>query len=224
VRGVFLGDLAHDLSTPLTAIHGALELLLSGTYGPVQGEQRSLLLEVLASAREMRAIVQDVADLGALDTGRLIFAETRVDVGAMLDELRGSIGEAATKRGVTFTLDAPAAGTIIDSDERRLRQMFGCLFGYAIKAARRGSLVSVRVSHADDVLHVMLRSAGIATTGDPQLLFSDRRDPTPGVPKPYRGPGLGLPLVARVAGAWGGRAHAEVHDGVLVLDVQLPLH
>src|SRR5687768_18437735 len=79
VRGVFLGDLAHDLSTPLTAIHGAIELLLAGAYGPVDGEQRALVHEVLASARELRAIVQDVADLGALDGGRLQFGVARVN-------------------------------------------------------------------------------------------------------------------------------------------------
>ena len=223
VRGVFLGDLAHDLSTPLTAIHGALELLLAGTYGPIHGEQRSLMLEVLASAREMRAIVQDVADLGALDTGRLVFAATRVDVGAMLDELRDSIGDAATRRGVAFTLDAPPAGTTIESDERRLRQMFGCLFGYAIKAARRGSQVSATVSRPRGLLSVDLRSAGITLSADPHTLFADRRDPTPGVPKAYRGPGLGLPLVARVVRAWGGHTRAELQDGTLALAVELPV-
>jgi len=138
VRGVFLADLAHDLSTPLTAIHGAIELLLAGAYGSLDGEQRALMVEVLASAREMRAIVQDVADLGAIDGGRLAFGSTRVDVGAILDELRASLGEAAAKRGVTFTLDAPPAGTAIASDDRRLRQIFACVFGYAVKAASRG--------------------------------------------------------------------------------------
>src|SRR6185503_5742101 len=120
VRGVFLGDLAHDLSTPLTAIHGAIELLLAGAYGPLDGEQRALVLEVLASAREMRAIVQDVADLGALDGGRLVFGRASVNVGSILDELRTSMTDAAAKRGVTFTLEAPLARTAIESDERRL--------------------------------------------------------------------------------------------------------
>jgi len=223
VRGVFLGDLAHDLSTPLTAIHGAIELLLSGAYGPIDGEQRSLMLEVLASAREMRAIVQDVADLGALDTGRLVFATARVDVGAMLSELRTSVGETATKRGVAFTLDAPPAGTVIESDERRLRQVLPCLFGYAVKAARRGSQVIANVSRGDGLLRVDVRATGIAPGGDPQSLFADRRDPTPGVPKPYRGPGLGLPLVGRMVQAWGGSARAEMHDRVLVLGIELPV-
>ena len=223
VRGVFLGDLAHDLSTPLTAIHGAIELLLSGAYGPLDGEQRSLVVEVLASAREMRAIVQDVADLGALDTGRLLFASAPVNIGALLDELRTATSDAAARRGVTFTLDASLAHATMVSDDRRLRQILTCLFGYATRSARRGSQVAAQVSQADGRLRVDVRASGIAPSGDPQALFAARRDPTPGVPKPYRGPGLGLPLVARVVQAWGGRTHAEMADGLLVLAVELPV-
>lgn len=223
VRGVFLGDLAHDLSTPLTAIHGAVELLLAGAYGPLEGEQRALVLEVLASAREMRAIVQDVADLGALDGGRLVFGATRVDVGAIAEELRTSIGEAATRRGVSFSLDASTAGAPIESDDRRLRQVLTCVLGYATKSARRGSHVTATVSQQDGRLRLEVRATGITPSGEPQALFAERRDPTPGVPKPYRGPGLGLPLVGRVVQAWGGRASAEMSDGTLVLVVDLPV-
>jgi signal transduction histidine kinase len=221
---VFLGDLAHDLSTPLTAIHGALELLLAGAYGSLEGEQRALVLEVLASAREMRAIVQDVADLGALDGGRLVFARARVDLGALLDELRTTIADAAAKRGVTFTLEARLARRTIESDERRLRQLLTCFFGYTMKASRRGGQVTATVSEAESLLRVEVRAAGIAASGDPQALFTSRRDPTPGVPKPYRGPGLGLPLVARVADAWGGRVSADMQEGALVLVADVPVH
>lgn len=223
VRGVFLGDLAHDLSTPLTAIHGAIELLLTGAYGPLGGEQRTLVQEVLASAREMRALVQDVADLGALDTGRLVFARMPVNIGGILDDLGTSMTDAAAKRGVSFALDAGTMkGATIDSDERRLRQVLTCVFGYAAKTARRGSQITAAVSLAGGRLHVEVRAPGIAAGGGPQTLFSDRRDPTPGVPKPYRGPGLGLPLAARIVHAWGGRAAAETIDDALVLRVDLP--
>ena len=223
VRGVFLGDLAHDLSTPLTAIHGAIELMLAGAYGQLDAEQRALLIEVLASARDMRAIVQDVADLGALDGGRLVFGSTRVNVGAIVDELRVTMGEVAAKRGVGFTIDALDLGTPIESDERRLRQILTCLLGYATKASRRASQVTALVERRDGHLRVDVRSTGIAPGGDPQSLFTDRRDLTPGVPKPYRGPGLGLPFIGRVVHAWGGRANAELSDGALVLAVEVPV-
>lgn len=222
-RGVFLADLAHDLSTPLTAIHGAIELLLAGAYGPLDAEQRALIAEVLASARDMRAIVQDVADLGALDGGRLVFDAARVDIGAVLDDLRGTMTDAAAKRGVSFSLDGPAAGTTIRSDERRLRQVLTCMFGYAVKAARRGTQVAASVTLRDSHLRIDVRGTGIMHNGDPQALFAIRRDLTPGVPKPYRGPGLGLPLVGRVVHAWGGRVRAELQDGALVIGVEVPV-
>ena len=223
VRGVFLGDLAHDLSTPLTAIHGAIELLLAGAYGHIDGEQRALVLEVLASAREMRAIVQDVADLGALDGGRLVFGATQVNVATIVDDLRTTIGDAAVKRGVGFAIDALDLGPPIESDERRLRQVLTCLLGYAMKASRRGGQVNATVERTDGWLRVAVRATGITPGGDPQALFADRRDPTPGVPKPYRGPGLGLPLVGRVVHAWGGQVSAETSEGVLVLVVEVPV-
>ena len=223
VRGVFLGDLAHDLSTPLTAIHGAIELLLAGAYGPIDGEQRALVHEVLASARELRAIVQDVADLGALDGGRLQFGVARVNLAVIVGDLRATIGDAAGKRGVGFAIHAPDAGAPIASDERRLRQILTCALGYAMKASRRGSQITAQVDIQDEQLRLDVRTTGI-TVADPQSLFAERRDPTPGVPKPYRGPGLGLPLVGRIVQAWGGRADATMSDGVLVLRVQVPVH
>ena len=49
------------------------------------------------------------------------------------------------------------------------------------------------------------------------------RDATPGVPKPYSGPGLGLPLIGRVVRAWGGQVSAERREGALVLGVDVPV-
>ena len=219
-RGVFLSDLAHDLSTPLTAIHGATELLLNGTYGALEGEQRALMLEVLASARELRGFVQDVADLGALETGRLAFASVPVDVAALAKEIGTALTEAAGKRAVTFALDIRLEGPI-DSDARRLRQILTALFGYAVKASRRGSEITALVARQAGFVRAEVRATGISS--DPATLFADRRDPTPGVPKPYRGPGLGLPLIGRVVTVWGGQFSAAHRDGALVLAVDVPV-
>ena len=162
------------------------------------------MLEVLASARDLRAVVQDVADLGALETGRLVFASARVDLAALVDELRSTFADIAAKRSVTFTLDAHLDGTVT-SDERRLRQILVGLFGYAVKASRRGSQVTATITRRDGRLCAEVRSTGIDRRRAAGALRR-RRDPTPGVPKPYRGPGLGLPFIGRVVAAWGGHA------------------
>ena len=223
VRGVFLGDLAHDLSTPLTAIHGATELLLNGAYGPLDGEQRALMVEVLASARELRAFVQDVADLGALDTGRLVFASAPcgrrgAGRGARLVARRDGRPSAAVTFSSTRSVDGP-----VESDEpAAAADLHGAL------RLRGEGLAARQPGHGDRRARGRppARRGPIHrhhATGDPATLFADRRDATPGVPKPYRGPGLGLPLIGRVVTAWGGRVSAEQRDGALVLGVDVPV-
>ena len=129
-RGVFLGDLAHDLSTPLTAIHGATELLLAGAYGPLDGEQRALMLEVLASARELRAIVQDVADLGALDD-----RTARVRVGARGRRRPSSASCASTVRRHRGQASASRSRSTRTLDgARRRATSAGC-----VRSSRRSS-------------------------------------------------------------------------------------
>ena len=224
-RAVFLADLAHDLSAPLTAIHGAAELLLAGIYGSLAPDQRMLLLEMLASAGELRGLVQDVADLGALDSGRLILAAEPFELGPLLEEMRDSFAEIAARRGLTFSfavsLGVDGSGVVV-GDVKRVRQILAGICLYALKASRRGSEVAVAVVHAGDHVRLEVRSTGITPTDDPAALFDDYRALTPGVPKPYRGPGLGLPLVARLVDACGGRVLASA-EGTLTLSVELPV-
>ncbi len=221
-RAVFLADLAHDLSAPLTAIHGAVELLLAGIYGPLPDDQRMLLVEMLASAGELRGLVQDVADLGALHGARLVLAAEPFELGPVLEELRGSLADIAVRRGLTFSFAVPEGSVVIVGDRKRLRQIVAGICLYTLKASRRGSEVSVTVVRAGDYVRLDVRSTGITAAGDPAALFDDYRTLTPGVPKPYRGPGLGLPLVARLVDACGGRVLATA-DGVLRLAVELPV-
>jgi hypothetical protein len=96
----------------LTAIHGAVELILAGAYGPLDGEQRALVLEVLAKRpRDARRSCRTWRTLAHSTAAAWCSPRRASDVGAILDELRATLGEVASKRGVTFTLDAPPAGT-----------------------------------------------------------------------------------------------------------------
>lgn len=60
-----VGQLAHDLRSPLTSIAGAAELLLSGRVGPLPGVQEKLVKIVDDGASKMATIIQHAADEGA---------------------------------------------------------------------------------------------------------------------------------------------------------------
>jgi signal transduction histidine kinase len=59
-----IGQLAHDLRSPLTSISGAAELLLSGRVGELPGVQEKLVKIVDDGASRMADIIQNASDEG----------------------------------------------------------------------------------------------------------------------------------------------------------------
>jgi signal transduction histidine kinase len=140
----------------------------------------------------------------------------------MVSRLAGELREVAQRRSVTFSLDAAIDPPQVIADERRCGQVMAGLFGYAVRGAKRGSQVAGRVMRHGRVVLVDVRSNGVVSPADPLSLFAERRDRAPGVPKPYRGPGLGLPFVARVVTALGGGVTAAADGDGLVLGLTFP--
>ncbi len=60
VKEEFLGTVSHELRTPLNAILGYASLLREGMAGPITGEQASLVDRLIASTRNLTALIEDM--------------------------------------------------------------------------------------------------------------------------------------------------------------------
>ena len=69
----FLASVSHELRTPLNGIIGFSELLHDGKLGPVTEEQVDVLGDILASARHLLQLINDVLDLSKVEAGRMEF-------------------------------------------------------------------------------------------------------------------------------------------------------
>lgn len=220
-----LADLAHDLRTPLTAIRGFAELMLTGAPGPVSEEQREYLDAIFLSAGEMLGVLQDVADLEAIEAGTLVLRPEDVDALATAREVSERFrGEARDRDLVLVVSDQPPIPAVV-ADKARLSQILSAFVGYAVKASPRQGRVSVQVAssgrrffrldvHASAIGNFRFPSANPFNSGAPQVS---------GASGPYRGPGLGLPFAKRIAEACGGRVGiTRPVSGGTTLSVVLP--
>jgi signal transduction histidine kinase len=69
VRGEFQAVISHELRTPLKAIAGFTELLAQGALGPLTPGQHEAFLQVLASARAMRHLLDHALGVGSAAEG-----------------------------------------------------------------------------------------------------------------------------------------------------------
>jgi two-component system sensor histidine kinase BaeS len=201
VKRQMVGDVAHELRSPVTNLRCALESIQDGLVPADAARIDVLYSETLLLQR----LIGDLQDLALAESGGLALRIEPVDVA---DVARRAIGDGAARPAVDLAVDPGASSVRADRD--RLEQMLRNLLSNArrhtpadgritVRAERRGSFV--RLSVADT-------GCGIAAEHLPHVFDrfyrADRsRDRSTG------GAGLGLAIVRRLAEAHGGSASAS---------------
>jgi len=139
----FLARMSHEMRTPLNAVIGFAELMhLRGEYQAEQVEH------ILAAARHLLVLINDVLDLQQVEQGTLALRVGAVDVAAMVREVAALLRPQGHKHGVALHADGAAGGWVY-ADAQRLRQVLLNLGSNAIKYNRRGGEVRWRVDDSD---------------------------------------------------------------------------
>jgi CheY-like chemotaxis protein/two-component sensor histidine kinase len=211
-----LAEIAHELRTPL---QGAVELLTEPT-GPTAPLDARALRDTL---RHLSTLVDDLADMGALEAGGVALARTRTDPRKVVDQVCAMHAVQAGPRPIRL---AEGDTSPLIGDEVRLRQIVSNLLSNALKHGRGTVTVATQVTRGerDGVLTIEVSDEGpplsdqaLATIFEPFRRGSDAAE--------TEGLGLGLPIARRLARAMGGDLLPRMRDGrmAFVLEVRLPL-
>ncbi|MCK9875703.1 HAMP domain-containing histidine kinase [Frankia sp. Ag45/Mut15] len=228
-----LGDVSHQLRTPLAAMRLRLELLAQDVDGPVAGEVNGVLTEVARLARLVDGL------LAVARAEHAPAALELVDVASVIEDRVVAWLPAAADAGVELSCDlhppqAPdvGAGLLALAAPGHLEQILDNLVCNALAASPRGGSVvvggrsvqpaTVRVTVADDGPgmsasereHALIRYRTAGVARDPASAEVRRAD--------RGGSGLGLTIVATLVAADGGRVRlARSASGGLLAVVEL---
>lgn len=215
-----LGDISHELRSPLARLVVALELAQQKQGGAASAEFERIALE----AERMNALIGQLLTLSRLESGAGKIAAETVDIDALLERLveNCNFELAADERRAVIVESAPAA---IEGDPALLTSAFENVIRNAARYTDSGTAVEVAARTADGWLEVRVRDHGPGITEsmlervfDPFVRVGDARDRGSG------GHGLGLAIAKRAIGLHGGEIAAANHpDGGLEISIRLPL-
>jgi signal transduction histidine kinase len=202
-RERFFAMVNHELRNALAGVFGWAEMLVR-KKDPATVPRAAF--EVLDSAEQAIALINDLLDLSRLDEDRLKPAMRAVECASVVRRSIGRVTPAAQARNVTIEADLPENLPSCHTDASRVEQILVNLLANAVRHTPENSTVRVSVGAAGERISFRVRDAG-GGSPEPELeRIFDIYVTKPG--EAQQGVGLGLPLSRRLARLLGGELHA----------------
>ncbi|WEO75765.1 HAMP domain-containing sensor histidine kinase [Cryobacterium sp. SO2] len=241
----FVADASHELRTPLTVLSTRAQMLrrrLPADAAPanavpadaVPGDVVPTATESVSSIRgQVDEIIQDSRLLTEILEDLLIAADPRevaertpLDLAGLGDDAVVALRDSAARRGITLERTGSTEPVMVNGAKIALHRLFTALVSNALDHATGAVRVEITTSGANAVVRVRDDGPGFPPdlSGRAFERFASARpgETGQGAPRHY---GLGLALVAEVAGRHGGTVAIEPSDGTgAVVVVTLPLH
>ena len=216
MKDEFLASMSHELRTPLNGVLGMAEALMEEVYGPISGEQLWALGGIRTSGRKLLALINDILDLAAMDSGQVVLDIEPIPAsavcGAAMSVVRGQLAE----QGLTAKIELDPGVGIVEVDALRIQQLLLILLRNAIKFTPQGGAIGLDVIGVPDAKTVRFEvwDTGIGiSVEDMHRLFKPFQQVDGRLNRRYGGMGLGLAMTSRLVELHGGTIQVKSESG-----------
>lgn len=216
VRTMILGNVAHDMRSPIALSVSALTAIRDGSFGTLSQKQSQWLERALNALEHAIQLTGDIFDLMKAEMNALVIHREVVDLEGYLMEMKAVGDGIPWHSGVDFRLEIRSAlPEAIALDPTRIKQVILNLLSNAQKFTERGEVVLYADLH-DDGNNVLI---GVKDSGsgidDAQLahIFERFRQATPDSALRRAGTGLGLAICRELVERHGGKIDVSSRVG-----------
>ena len=204
----FLSVFSHELRSPLNAILGWNRIL--ALKRPDDTEVASITPRIEHSARAQLKMVNDLLDLGRIETGKLRIEARPMQLAKVVSATLDLARPSAAAKGITLQAHFEPNSGQLRGDPDRLQQVVTNLLSNALKFTGTGGRISVTLRNVGGFTEL-----GVEDTGQgiaPELLphvFDRFRQGDSSITRHTGGLGLGLALVREIVTLHGGTVSAH---------------
>ena len=226
----FLSRMSHDIRTPLNGIIGLLEI------DDAHPEDVELLKanreKMRVAADRLLSLVNDVLQMGKLESGELSLAHEAMDLKNLASEIMTLVSQRAAESGVTMVYDLrsdPVAYPWVYGSPLHVRQIFLNIYTNCVKYNRMGGTITTlfrclgvegnRVRYGWTIT-----DTGIGMSEDfLRHIFDPFTQESNDVRSVYQGTGLGMAIVKELVDVMGGTIRVNSKPGKgSVFEIEIP--
>jgi PAS domain S-box-containing protein len=157
-----LARISHEVRTPLNAIIGFAEVMISERFGKLGNERYiEYMKDIRSSGEHVIAIINDLLDLSRIETGRLDLTFASQNLNDLVEQCVAVMQPQANRERIIIRTSLAHMLPPVIADARALRQIALNLIGNSIHLANAGGqvIVSTALSDFDEVV-LRVRDSG----------------------------------------------------------------
>ena len=200
----FLGNVSHDLKTPLTSIQGYAQAIIDGAADEPEAAAQTIFEE----ASRLNRMVVELTDLERLQTGKLSMSSDILRMERLSEAVVQSLVVVAEQKDLRLESTSEPVPLVI-GDGDRLAQVLVNLISNALNFTPAGGAVRVATEATQDGVAVSIQDDGIGIAREDLARVFERFYQVDKARGPQRGTGLGLAIAKEIVEAHGGRISVE---------------
>ena len=213
LRRELIGNVSHDLRTPLAALQGYLETLLMKEGSLTADEQRSYLTTALRHSERLATLVTELFELARLDSHETQVHAEPFALGELAQDMVQQFALAGEKKQVAFHLDVSQDLPFVFADIGLIARVLENLLQNALRHTPERGMITICLAPQGPrvVVQVTDTGEGISPEALPHIFERFYRAPHPA--SPSSGAGLGLAIARRILEMHGSRLEVESVPG-----------
>lgn len=206
LRKQLIGDIAHELRTPLATIKGSMEGLTDG----VLPAREDTYHQVYQETERLQRLVDDLQDLNRVESGAIQLNLEKHPIKELIEITQRRLLRQFEEKGVVLELEIPDDLPTVSVDADRIGQVFINLLGNSLQYTPSGGVVTVVAEEKKDQLLVTISDTGIGISPqDISTIFTRFYRVDKSRSRAGGGSGIGLTIAKHLVESHGGTIWAE---------------
>ena len=222
IRSDFVGNVTHELKTPLTSIKGFIETLKNSENVDIDTKKKFYdIIEI--EAERLSNLINDMLVLSEIETTK--GENSRYNTKKAINEVTELLSHHKEQKKVSLIINHPEEDIFIKGDRNRFKQMLINLIDNGIKYNKEGGFVKVSYYKNDDKLSLIVEDNGIGIEEkDLERIFERFYRADKSRNRGTGGTGLGLAIVKHIVKSFYGdiKIESRLNEGTRVI-VDIPI-
>ncbi|MGB0403795.1 MAG: sensor histidine kinase [Salibacteraceae bacterium] len=201
-RREFVGNLSHELKTPITIIQGNILTLLEGAVEDESIRER-FLKKAAENVERLESLIRDLDSITRLESGKDYLKTENFDLIKLVSEVTENLKDRADKRGISLKVRKPSSNVqFVNADRSKIDQVLTNLIMNSIKYGKEKGNTTISFENLGDNVFVEVKDDGVGIAPEHHTRLFERFYRVDSSRSRHAGgTGLGLAIVKHILDA-----------------------